>query len=252
MNVLLQVLTIVFLPLLLSSQIVIEKQENILKDTIVKVNPNNGAKTSIFCGGYFVEDKEGQKIMEGDLSGACSKNDFVMDGSYIARYKNGSIKEQGFYECGRPTGTWISFYEDGAIRKVESFSKSFPSELFESKNVSQNLENEILQDGPYVEYYPNGNLKLIGRYKVFEVRSDVDTIKSIDPESYVLTEKVIHGDFWLVKSLKYGHWIYYNEDGEMLKKVNYMDDIHNMETREVGNLLWGASAAVNDDKTFGK
>ena len=47
--------------------------------------------------------------------------DNVLDGTYVLRYNNGKIKEEGKYVKGLKEGEWKHYDEDGGIDKTETF-----------------------------------------------------------------------------------------------------------------------------------
>ena len=42
-----------------------------------------------------------------------------LTGEWINYYKNGNIKQKGYYTNGKPSGTWTYFHEDGTLKKQE-------------------------------------------------------------------------------------------------------------------------------------
>ena len=99
------------------------------------------------------------------------------------------------------------------------------------------LKTKFLLEGPYLEYYSNGQLKIEGKFEIIEEFSTVDTIYTFDAETYEPIKKIVKGEFWIPKSRKSGYWNMYSEKGELISNEYYDlkiwedDKIRDIESR---------------------
>jgi hypothetical protein len=169
---------------------------------------------------YLEVTKEGVEIVDGHWYGgmgtACGCR-LRPHGYWIERYRNGNLKEHGTYDCKKKIGTWIYYYENGQIAKIEHLKRPYEESYYNIADYFDiRLDNRTVRDGAYLEYYPNGQIKVDGFYTIIEAFSTVDTLVSVDPETYELLKEVIEGEFWLPKSYKTGHWSEYAADGTLI------------------------------------
>ena len=144
-------------------------------------------------------------------------------GYWIERYRNGEYKSQGKFFCEKKVGTWVYYYDNGQISKIETFKQ--PYEKFAS-DLSEIIDTVLLKafylrDGAYLEYYPNGRLKVEGTYGIFEEYSKTDTIFGFNLETFATTIEVIEGEFWIPRSRKIRVWNYYDEQGKIVDHKIY-------------------------------
>ncbi len=172
---------------------------------------------------YIEVSKEGVLLIEGYKLGNCGCEP-QSNGYWIERYRNGNLKNQGEYECGRKIGRWIYYFENGQIAKIENFKKTYDKfimSLPDGSDINNPFYRMSLPEGRYLEYYPNGQLKIEGRYKIIEEFSKTDTVSTFDMDTYEETVKVYEGEFWNAKSKKSGVWNSYAENGEVIKHEKY-------------------------------
>lgn len=209
---------------------------------MIRIDTINGDTAKYFkkSNRYVEINMEGVLIVEGHKIGGMGTLcgcEITPHGYWIERYENGSLKEQGRYSCNRKIGTWISYYENGRIRKIENYKPPY-LEMFTRHGLpADTLKTRFLLEGPYLEYYSNGQLKVDGNFKIVEEFSTVDTIYTFDPETYEVIGNIVNGKFWIPKSKKTGHWNVYAENGELISHHFYElktwkdDNIRDIETR---------------------
>lgn len=228
-----KMLSVVFFLLMispsLSAQVPVKKwhKHEFSKDTTdffyqIRIDTIRGDTGKYFKGSsrYLEVSKEGVEIVDGHWYGGmgtpcgCSRKPH---GYWIERYRNGNLKEHGTYFCNRKTGTWIYYHENGQIAKVEHLKRPYEESYYNVADYFDiRLDNRPLRDGAYLEYYPNGQIKVDGFYTIIEAFSTVDTLFSVDLETYDILKEVIEGEFWLPKSYKTGNWSEYTEDGTQI------------------------------------
>jgi hypothetical protein len=169
---------------------------------------------------YLEVTKEGIEIIDGHWRGGMSSPCGCIvkpHGYWIERYRNGNLKEQGTYFCNEKIGTWIYYHENGQIAKVEHLKEPYETTFFQmAEGLGIRLDNRPIREGAYLEYYPNGQIKVDGFYVIGEAFSTTDTVFTADPDTYELTGEVIEGAFWLPASFKTGHWNEYTADGRLV------------------------------------
>lgn len=167
------------------------------------------------------KSKEGVILSEGGMLGGMGSHCGCVvkpHGYWIYRYRSGELKSQGTLYCRQKTGTWVYYYENGKISKVETYARSYP---ILTNDQAWETPNPILLKGAFLTFFSNGQLKTNGNYEILEVYSTVDTIFSLNPETYEEIKTVVHGEFWLPQSVKVGLWVEYDEHGAMIKKESF-------------------------------
>lgn len=175
-------------------------------------------------GRYVKKSREGVLLIDGHKWGGMTTTygcEPMPHGYWIERYRNGELKEQGRYFCGQKTGTWIHYYENGQISKVENRVEPYLEMLTRPDNDWGPLKRYSLLEGPYLEYYPSGQLKIEGTYEIVEEYATTDTIFTANPETYEKIAQIIEGEFWIPRSKKSRVWNYYSENGAILSHEIY-------------------------------
>lgn len=175
---------------------------------------------------FLIKSSDNVILVDGHMWGGmgtpcgCSPRPY---GYWIEKYRNGIYKSQGRYFCEKKVGTWIYYYKNGQISKVEIFKKPYEKFAKELSEVVDTIlvKDDYLRDGAYLEYYSNGQLKTEGTYKIFEEYSKTDTIFEFDIETFKPIIKVIEGDFWIPRSKKVRIWNTYGENGQVLEHKDY-------------------------------
>ncbi len=164
-------------------------------------------------------------------------------GHWIKRYRNGSLFSIGEYYCNKKLGTWVSFYENGNVNKIENYS--FPYHDFIADNLDLDFTYSWIPQisGLYAEYFESGNIKIEGHYKIYEIFANKDTTIIYNPDTYKAELHIIEGEFWIPKSYKDGYWKYYNKDGSIIKVEHYDmkkwkdEKIRPIITRQVNEII---------------
>jgi len=186
-------------------------------------------------GRYLKKSIEGVILIDGHKMGgmgsACGCEP-TPHGYWIERYRNDKLKEQGRYFCNRKIGTWIYYHENGKISKVENFAKPYIEMLTSFEyNWDTLLKRYYLLEGPYLEYYPNGQLKVEGTYEIIEEYSKTDTIFRFDLDKYEEKIELVEGDFWIPRSKRSNNWYTYSQNGEVLSHEFY--DLKTFEDKNI-------------------
>jgi hypothetical protein len=175
---------------------------------------------------YLIKSSDNIILVDGHMWGGMGTPcgcEPTPHGYWIEKYRNGKYKSQGKYFCREKVGTWTYYYENGQISKIESFRKPYEKFAKELNSIVDAIliKNYYLRDGPYLEYYPNGQLKIEGTYKIFEEYSKTDTIFEFDLETFAPIITVIEGDYWIPRSKKVRTWNFYDENGRILEHEKY-------------------------------
>ena len=115
---------------------------------------------------------------------------------HIAHYKNGQLKEELFYENGKPHGDIKEFYEDGTLHRESHYLHGNQEGIYMEKNshgytkVSHYKNGKL--DGEYLEQYENGNIAQKGSY---------------------------------ANDKKTGRWTRYTKEGHLIEEIDYLDDV---------------------------
>ena len=140
---------------------------------------------------------QGTFVVEGDK--------YLQDGKWIERFDNGHTKFTGYYQHGKPVGTWEEYYDNGKIKAISNYAII--------KDDIGSLKSCL--SGSYQEYYKTGRLKTVGFYAAVP-QSVSETVKVQDPVSGVTKEVVTKSVTYQPE--KVGHWEQYDENGETEKK----------------------------------
>ena len=110
----------------------------------------------------------------GDLHHRVNYINGNREGSYVEYHVNDSIDIKSNYKNDVKHGTYEEYYENGKLKQKCEYINNFKfgriEHYFENgqihKIVHCNIENSRNYDGPYEEYYENGQLKIKTNYKV--------------------------------------------------------------------------------------
>lgn len=178
----------------------------------------------------------------GDTSRITNYNNDKFDGYYII-YKNGFVKEKGYYKNGQLEGEVIRYFPDGTISNKYNFIndkengaeiKFYPigTTLFEYTYEKGQLE------GAFKEYYSNKTLseigtykngKYSGNYKTFyedgQVKKDINYIDGIIEGNYKTYYRngILESEGNAAKGSVSGDWKYYYSDSK-IKEIDTYDE----------------------------
>ncbi len=110
----------------------------------------------------------------GDLMSKVNYINGNREGSYLEYHSNDSIKIKTNYKNDVFHGSYKKYYDNGQLKEKCEYINNFKfgriEYYFENgqihKIVHCNIENRRNYDGPYEEYYENGQLKIKTNYKV--------------------------------------------------------------------------------------
>ena len=168
----------------------------------------------------IVKTKENIEISKGPFIGPCGCEP-KPNGHWIKHYRSGRLFSIGEYYCNMKLGTWVYFYENGTVNKIENYS--FPYHDFATDNLEFGFTYSSLPiiSGLFTEYFESGKIKIEGYYKIYEKFKNKDTFIVYNPETYEEELSIVEGNFWIPQSFKDGYWKYYNEDGSKIKVKKY-------------------------------
>jgi uncharacterized protein len=140
----------------------------------------------------------GQTICLCDLTAKDSilyYNDKIFTGKVNELYKNGKIKNEGFVKDGKLDSTFTLYNKKGKIIEVVRFKEN--RQINRTQYINTFLTKKIvtlkdnIEDGLYVDYYPNGLIKDSGYYSMGKA---------------------------------VGKWTYWNNKGKIFLEINVHDD----------------------------
>jgi len=184
---------------------------------------------------YIELNKEGVKIVDGHTDGRGNNSCGTRHGYWIERYQNGVLKKQGRYLCDQKVGAWVFYHQNGQLMRVENYNQAYHG-LF--ARYPRDGRTGFCKEGPFLEYYANGQLKTEGAYLIVEeFFSGLDTtIVTFHPDTYEELIKTEYVEYWRPVSKKTGHWYTYSEDGTLLTHQEYVvntrdnDSMRHIET----------------------
>ena len=174
---------------------------------------------------YTRQNQEGLVLEELNYSNLnivnCNDDGPQLTGYWTSYYETGEIKEMGKIICNQKFGEWLYFYESGKIKKYERY---------DGIDIIDSNPNVGLSNGPYLEYFENGNLKTSGTFRIIEKYSKFPIV---DPATYEPENRCC---VWKPISMKYGPWLEYNEEGILISKTIYdLEVSDSMDLREIGD-----------------
>ncbi|MFA8451357.1 MAG: toxin-antitoxin system YwqK family antitoxin [Bacteroidales bacterium] len=134
-------------------------------------------------------------------------------------HKNGQLMAKGAYKNKKRDGKWLFYSDyDGKLVSEENYSNGirngnminyFP----ESGKIAEqvNFKNDW-EDGPYKQFYENGNLQVKGTYKQGKLVGEVFYYFSSGNTK-------VKGQY--KNGVKEGYWSFYNEKGVLTKNEKY-------------------------------
>ena len=145
-----------------NSEEITERFDNGNKKLLVKYKGDNGEEVILEKMEFF---KEGDTLIWENYNINGKR-----EGKWISYYENGQIKKEGNYMNGWYYGSWNSYYENGQIESKENFSNQ-------------------KREGKWISYYENGQIKTEGNYK-YGKRKDKWT--SYDENGMKIKERIFN------------------------------------------------------------
>ena len=165
---------------------------------------------------YIRQNKEGHVLEELNYSKlssyiGCSDDGIKLTGYWTRYYATGEVKEVGRMLCNKKFGEWLYFYQSGQIRQYEKYDEV---------DIIDSNPNVGYLNGTYLEYHPNGIVKVSGSYRIVEGRV---MYSDFDPSTYEIQEKCCT---WIFKSIKNGEWREYDNEGNIVSVESYNLDVN--------------------------
>ena len=123
----------------------------------------------------------------------------VLHGVEIHKYENGNLEYKGYNYYNKKDNTFSHYYENGQTKEIGFYKKGHHS-------------------GKFTTWYPNGNLK---SYSFFGERKKTGTWETWYPNG---NPKSI--SFYNEKGLKSSIWKEWNEQGQLVKELNYKNVLY--------------------------
>lgn len=124
-------------------------------------------------------------------------------------YEGGIVKSTGAYKNGVPEGYFKEYSKEGVVIA----SKIFKDGILIGEGI---LDEANKEQGPWKEYYPNGQLKGKGEYK--------DGKRIGEWLFYFANGKTEQVGKYDKKGRAQGAWKWYYDTGKLLREENYLDD----------------------------
>jgi len=157
----------------------------------------------------YNENKISRIKLYDDRGRVSTQENFEVDlqsGKRIIFYTNGNIKEEYDFSNGTKNGNYNSYYINGGLKSNLEFlngkikgscSWYYPSG--ELMRIKEFLRKEYYQ----IEYYKNGNKKSEGSMYYNNIADENLISNSFSGDTFI------------------GHWIFYNENGNIIKEENH-------------------------------
>ncbi|MCG8473973.1 MAG: hypothetical protein MI784_00595 [Cytophagales bacterium] len=146
----------------------------------------------------------------------------ILEGKYIAYYRNGKIKTKGYYKNNKPALVWREFYESGQVkseaRLAEGVINGLSVVFYESGEIRcKKSYREGMLEGLWSEFYQSGTIKAAGYYKAGK---------------------------------RFGDWFYFGENNLAAKKETYAGNRVMVENyyRDVSKQVQSRGLVVNGKK----
>lgn len=178
--------------------------DTLRKDDTLKIFPESYIRIS--QSGDTIESLQFDKCL---WSKNCTDDGFDFSGHYKEYYKSGRLKTAGNLVCNQKEGEWITYDEDGNLIRYENYT-SFEFTLG---------HRTPYLSGTYKEYYPNGQVKIGGIYRVVQKWTEVPILNT---ENYEIMTKCCS---WVTISIKFGIWREYDIKGHLINEIDYHVDI---------------------------
>lgn len=93
------------------------------------------------------------KMRQGQYTYFKNGDDQPFTGVLYAQFANGNFESIQEFRDGVGNGTWVNYYENGALKEVGTY-----------------VENRV--EGPIKKYYPSGKIQAEGTYRSWRIRVD--------------------------------------------------------------------------------
>lgn len=194
-------------------------------------------------GPYWVKDKKGQIVEEGEYSKdvlnrekityydngivkqKINYNNGKLEGKFIVNYNNGYPKIEGDYFEGFETGNWKTYTENGELELLIQYSNgkrikeirvngTFEETYADGRSKSEYTYRNKLLDGPFRVWYDQGEY-------VIEDFTDLETGEILHRQVLKGTQVSSEGDY--SKGKLDGPVFHFNQDGELEKTIYYKE-----------------------------
>ncbi len=117
----------------------------------------------------------------------------ILNGTYLASYKNNNIKTKGLYEYGLKKGEWYEWYADGRLKEISNWKKGL-------KNGNRIIYNDMgkpmlierykndLLNGKTIRYTNKGEIAQVNHYFRGTLKPEKDKKK------WILAQRPAKGD----------------------------------------------------------
>mgnify|MGYP000134881641 FL=1 len=153
--------------------------------------------------------------------------------------KDGDKQAEGFYHERKKDSVWTFYDENGRIVAKDSYTKGKRDgkslKFFRNGDTSNIVPwTDGKRDGKIRQFFDNGKEKLIGYYSNGKLKGPLTIF-------YPSGFKKVEGRY--KSNLREGKWVYYDEEGDTSKVINYIDgkpeneeQLEREETKEIREL----------------
>jgi hypothetical protein len=96
----------------------------------------------------YAQNDSSYTWIDGDFS-----NGFIVHGSHLEYYPNGTLKLTGQYEDGHQNGVWTWYFEDGKINRIVIYKIAEPVKIME-----YDTEGNLIDEYDFVKEKTNANM----------------------------------------------------------------------------------------------
>lgn len=150
---------------------------------------------------YKLYDAQKRLRVWGEVSTILNNgSDLIRHGRWMEFYPDGILRSIGYYNMDEPVDYWQFFHPNGVKKMCCNYSE-----------LTYQDHKYTIPIGPYEEFYVNGQVKMIGKFKAVleEVSREVT-----DP--VLQTKETV--EFTRPIPRKAGVWYFYGPTGELIKK----------------------------------
>jgi len=188
------------------------------------------------------KDIRKQYYENGDLKQELSYKKGVLDGPSVWYFHHGKKMMEAIYSQGNIEGKMSRWYFNGNPESegfyVNNLRNGKSTLYFETggKQLEQNFTNDTL-NGPFIEYFPGDKIKTKGSYSMglWEGRWEYYDDKGllVGEGNFVKGSGILKGYYWngrlnrvvhYVNNQKDGKETWYNENGQIVKELEFKQD----------------------------
>lgn len=143
------------------------EMESKTKDSIIYSykawdSSGNVLNTGNYMGGngLLIEYDNGNKLSEAHYA------NYLLNGEFIGYYKNGKIKEKGYFENGKKIGKWTEYLEDGRVNLITDYTLNTTETINKKdfKNTKDVLDKDNTEESGMIMPSLDGGITELMKY----------------------------------------------------------------------------------------